>query len=84
MTHGKGGQNCKVCEDGFLVLKKFHWLLSAGLVAESSKARHSALLLHKRFWRLVLGEREGVVVEVVSSGGVCKLCGQRLRLVGFG
>ena len=40
MAHGKGGQNCKGREDGFLILKKFHWLLSAGLVAKSSKVRH--------------------------------------------
>ena len=45
-AQGKGGQNCKVCEDGFLVLKKFRWLLLVivvGLVTEFVKVEHSNL-----------------------------------------
>ncbi len=85
--NGKGWQNCKGCEDGFLVLKKFHWLLSAGLVAEFTKSplfrlvvAGKEVLLVRVSGRFGVG---GIIVGVTSGERVflCKLYGQRLRLV---
>ena len=39
MTHGKEWENCEGREEGFGVLKKFHWLLWTGWSPNSSKKR---------------------------------------------